>query len=434
MADRFVVAAIGAHRATWFRDLPRWATAGTLPIDVLPCVSRAELESHLESGRKLSVVMISASSSVLDHDLLGAATRRGAVVFVVDDLDGARSLHGLDVARVLPATFGRDDLLAALEMFCVDAIADVARGAAAPVALHPAPLIAVTGTGGAGTSTMACALSQGLVMRATTGTAATLSTTLTRGGVVLLDAALHAEQAMLHGTPDVVPGLPELIDAHRVGQPSATETTALTYRIDGRGYHLLLGLRRHRDWATLRPRSTHGAITGLRHSFGIVVADVDADVESEALTGSADIEDRNVLSRTILGDADAVVVCATAGMKGVHALCRTIDELIAFGVPVRAIQPLINHTPRQARARVELRAAIARLAADSVGRTSDLRAPVFVPSRRAIETAHRDAVALPAAIAMTICDAVLDVLAEPIERSHEPMLIVPGTLGLAESA
>jgi hypothetical protein len=431
VAERFVIAAIGGHRAPWFRELPRLATAGALPIDVLPCVSRAELESHLASGRKLSVVMLSASSTVLDRDLLDSAARRGAAVFVVDDLDAARSLAGLDVARVLPAAFGREELLDALETFCAAPNRDSTRSAAEPAALHPAPIVAVTGTGGAGASTIACALSQGLA-----ATAAGLGANAPTGrtGVLLLDAALHAEQAMLHGTPDVVPGLPELIDAHRIGQPGAAETTSLTYSIDGRGYQLMLGLRRHRDWATLRPRSTQSAIAGLRNTFDWIVADVDPDVESEAVTGSADVEDRNLLSRAILGEAGAVVVCAVAGMKGAHAMCRTIDDLIAFGVPVRSIQPLVNHAPRQPRARAELTAAITRLAAQSVGRSSDLRPPVFIPSRRSIETAHRDATRLPASLASAVVDAVADVLALDIVRRDGPIMIVPGTLGLAESA
>ncbi|MGD9793970.1 MAG: hypothetical protein AB7V43_10850 [Acidimicrobiia bacterium] len=431
MAERFVIATIGGHRAPWFRELPRLATAGALPIDVLPCVSRAELESHIASGRKLSAVMISASSSVLDRDLLDNTARRGTAVFVVDDLDAARSLAGLDVARVLPVAFGREELLDALETFCAAPTSEAARAGAEPIALHPSPIIAVTGTGGAGASTIACALSQGLAARATDIRA---NAPTGRAGVLLLDAALHAEQAMLHGTPDVVPGLPELIDAHRVGQPGAAETTSLTYCIDGRGYQLMLGLRRHRDWATLRPRSTQSAITGLRNTYDWIVADVDPDVESEAVTGSADVEDRNLLSRSILGEADVVVVCAVASMKGVHALCRTVDDLIAFGVPVRSIQPIVNHSPRHPRARAELAAAVTRLAAQSVGRSSDLRMPVFVPTRRGIETAHRDATRLPVSLASTVVEAVVGVLAEDITRHDEPMMIVPGTLGLADSA
>ena len=51
------------------------------------------------------------------------------------------------------------------------------------------------------------------------------------------------------------------------------------------GYHLLLGLRRHRDWTAVRPHAFAAGLDGLRRAFRVVVADVDADLEGERTTG-----------------------------------------------------------------------------------------------------------------------------------------------------
>ena len=77
--------------------------------------------------------------------------------------------------------------------------------------------------------------------------------------VLLADLNLDADQAALHDARDVVPGVAELVDAHRGGQPSADEIRTLTFRVPSRSYHLLLGLRRHRDWTVLRPRAFEAA-------------------------------------------------------------------------------------------------------------------------------------------------------------------------------
>src|SRR3546814_12658529 len=65
--------------------------------------------------------------------------------------------------------------------------------------------------------------------------------------ICLADLALDAEQAMLHAARDVVPGVAELVEAHRSGSPGPHEVRDLTWEVGERGYRLLLGLRRHRS-------------------------------------------------------------------------------------------------------------------------------------------------------------------------------------------
>ena len=111
----------------------------------------------------------------------------------------------------------------------------------------PRPARGGHGTGGTGRSTVAAAVAQGLA-----------SDPRNLDLVCLADLALHAEQAMLHGAADVVPGLLELVEAHRSGAPSIDEVRSLTWHVAERDYHLLLGLRRHRDWTAV-------AAAGVRH-------------------------------------------------------------------------------------------------------------------------------------------------------------------------
>src|SRR3546814_2814274 len=69
---------------------------------------------------------------------------------------------------------------------------------------------------------------------------------------------------MLHAARDVVPGVAELVEAHRSGSPGPHEVRDLTWEVGARGYRLLLGLRRHRDWTAIRPRAFDAALDGLR--------------------------------------------------------------------------------------------------------------------------------------------------------------------------
>src|SRR5690606_26134881 len=129
-----------------------------------------------------------------------------------------------------------------------------------------------------------------------------------RGLVVLADLALRAQQALLHDAGDVVPGLLELYEGHRRAALGADQVRATCFAVPERGYDLLLGLRRHRDWTVLRAGPLDAALEGLRRTYRLVVADVDADVEGEAETRSLDVEERNLLARTTLAGADLVLL------------------------------------------------------------------------------------------------------------------------------
>jgi hypothetical protein len=253
------------------------------------------------------------------------------------------------------------------------------------------------------------------------------------GLVVLADLALDADQALLHDAGDVVPGVQELVDAHRAGTPASDEVRSLTFDVPDRGYALLLGLRRHRDWTALRPRAVDAAIDGLRRAYRVVVADVDPDVEGEEQCGSVEVEDRNVLARTAAAHAGVVLAVGLPGTKGVHSLLRVLDGLFDLGVDPQRIVPVLNRAPRSPRQRAELTRALAGLLADRHG-GGRLPSPVFVPERRRLEDAVRDGHRLPPALCAPLGAAIAALLEHPAvgtsaSPAPEPVAVVPGSLG-----
>ena len=361
-------------RSPWFREVARWATSAMLPVEFVKAMSVEEVRVRLRSGRGYSALLVDDSLAGLDRDLVELARESGCAVVVVESGRARRAWAELGASAVLPSTFGREELLQTLAQVAT-AIARSTATAAVHTEEPPRDgyrgrLVAVTGSSGTGRSTVAAAIAQGLA-----GDPRNLDL------VCLADLALHAEQAMLHGAADVVPGVVELVEAHRAGTPATDEVRRLTWLVTDRGYHLLLGLRRHRDWTTIRPRAFAAGLDGLRRAFRVVVADVDADLEGERATGSIDVEERNTMARATTLAADLVVVVGLPGMKGLHSFLGRIRDLLAHGVPAAQLLPVVNRAPKGPRARAELTAAFGELLGRQERRTG--RAQPAVPRRSA---------------------------------------------------
>ena len=426
-ASRYRVLGLAHPRSGWFREVSRWSTHAALPVEFVKCVAVEELRARLESGPACSAVLVDGGLSGVDRDLVDLARQAGAAVLVVDD--GRRRVDwtalGADV--VLPERFDRAMLLSAL-LARAPAIEgpDVEPGyrLAPPPAGWRGRLVAVTGAGGAGSSTVAMALAQGL------GT-----TSRHHGLVVLADLALHADLALLHDAGDVVPGLQELVEAHRTATPSVEAVRAHAFAVDERGYDLLLGLRRHRDWPVLRPRAVQAAIDGLLRSYRLVVADLDADVEGDDEVGSVDVEERNVLARTALARADLVVVVSRPGLAALRRLVLTLDELHRFGVGADRLLPVVTYAPRRGRARAEITDAVARLTEGlDPELAGGLPGPVFVGERRGLDELHRAARPLPHSLVAPLTELVEGLLDRaPLVpagvTSLEPVPVAAGSLG-----
>lgn len=427
--ERFVVLGLAPVRSAWFRDLSHWATSAMVPIEFVKAMSIEEVRVRLRSGRGFSALLIDDSTPGLDRDLVDLALSAGCAVVSVDGGIGARGRTDLGASAHLPQTFARDDLLQALRQVAAPLasssaeLTDTSAIGAMPNG-YRGRLVAVTGPGGTGASTIAMALAQGL---ATDPRNADL--------VCLADLALHADLALLHDAGDVVPGILELVEAHRTGTPTIDAVRGLTWRVDARRYHLLLGLSRHRDWTSLRPRALGAAVDSLRRGFRVVVADIDADLEGERSTGSLDVEERNAMARTVADNATVVAVVGAPGMQGVHSLLRVTRDLLDHGVPGGRILPIMNRSPRSPRARAEVARAFGELLAAGAGLDHGVPTPVHVVQRRHLDEVLRDGARFHDPWFAPVCGPVLALLDrfddDPGDPGPtiEPVAVVPGSLG-----
>ncbi|MHB1534011.1 MAG: hypothetical protein ACYC1D_05250 [Acidimicrobiales bacterium] len=420
MPDRYVLLGLAQARSGWFRDVSQWATSASIAAEFVKCLSAAEVRSRLASGRSHSALLIDGSLPAFDRDLVATASAAATAVIAVHDGRGPRwSASDLGVAAVLPPDFDRESLLEVLDRHA----RRIGRGDHLPPALQDhAPttwmgqLIAVCGPGGTGASTMAIGVAQALAADPRYGRQ-----------VLLADLARRGEQAMIHDTGELGPGIQEVVEAHRIGRPTPDEIRQATFEIPRRGYRLLVGMRQPENWSVLRPNAIDACIEGLRRAFQVVVADVTGDVEGEAQGGSLDVEERNHLARTVVLHADSVLAIGTGGVKGVHSLAWLLRSLVTVGVdPIRMVA-VINRSPRTPRARAELARALAALSEGS----SATAVPLFVPERK-IEDALRDGLALPDPVVTPLAGAVRTHLqrhGDAPAPGTTPVPITPGSLG-----
>ncbi|MEO8695144.1 MAG: hypothetical protein ABI658_16570 [Acidimicrobiales bacterium] len=416
--ERFVVLGLAHVRSTWFREVGRWSTNAAAPIDFIKCVSAEELLSVLDSGRAISAILIDSGLPAIDRDLVERARTIGAGVIVVDDGRVRRNWQELGVEALLAADFDRDDLLDALETHStpIRAAEHALLGDVPGGDVWRGHLVAVTGAGGVGTSTVAMAIAQGVARDPRN-----------RGLVALVDLALDADQALLHDAGDVAPGLQELVEAHRAGTPPVHDVHDFLFDDERRGYSLLVGLRRHRDWTVIRPKAFAAALFNLQRAFRFVVADIEGDLEGEEGTGSLDVEERNLLARHSATRADVVVIVGSCSIKGIRALARTTHELRALGVEPRRMITVVNRAPRNPRLRADISRTIAELADEPT-----LANPIFLSERKRIDQCLRDSTPLPDAVCASIARAVAHTL-DHTSRNHtpeaEPTLVRPGSFG-----
>lgn len=419
-AQRYVVLGLARVGAPWFSDVARWSTSAALPVEFVKAISADEARVRLESGRAFSALLVDESVVGFDRELLATADDHGCAVLVVSA--GGPGVSLVPPAHLLPRDLTRDDLLRSLAQVCspIDRRVEPTRAGEPGPAGARGQLVAVTGSGGTGASTIAMGLAQLLA-----------ADPRRSEQVCLADCCLVADQGTLHGAPDVVPSVLELSEAHRLGRPGADDVRSHTWRVADRAYHLLLGLRQRRDWTSLRSRSFDAALASLRSSYALVVADVDDDVDGERSTGSVDLEERNAMARTVLAEADVVVVVGLPDTIGVHHLLRVTRDVLALGVAPRRILPVFNRSSAGRRARSQL--------AHSFGQLLDLSdapavaAPMHVATKRGVDLAIRDGRPLP--------DGWLENLSATVDgllglgqstspgRGRQLVAVTPGELG-----
>ncbi len=432
MKDRFVVLGVAPVRREWFSQVSRWANEAALPIEFIKCISTSEVISRLESGRPFSAVIVDASANGVDRDLLDLATSVGCSPIIIDHGLVDRDWADLGAKAVLPETFDRGDLLLALEDHASaigrDEQATSQPAEAAASFQNLGKVITVTGSGGVGTSTVAMALAQGLAGNDSSQP------------VVLADMALRANQAMLHDTRDVIPGLLEFVESHRLGVPNEAESIRSVFTFPERGYDLLLGLRHERDWLSVPARALSASWTTLMGRYQTTVCDITGEFDGMEETGSTDIEDRNRLARMAARQGDLVLVVGHPGAWGLHHLIRTILSLTEIGVDAARIVPVINHAPRNPRAKAEITAAITELLSQRLSASNSTNPPTFIPYRKSLDASLGAGEALPSAITSPVSSAVkvfLDLQGptapirtpDDIADLGEPVAVTPGSLG-----
>jgi hypothetical protein len=420
--ERFVVLGLASARSTWFDAVSQWTTSAAIAAEFIKCVSGEEVRARLASGRRHSALLVDRSSPALDRDLVDVCRTLGTAVIVVSDGRHPPVPADLGVAGSLATPFGPAELLDALAQHA----APVSPGTVlppllednGPASMWQAPLMTVTGPGGTGASTVAIALASGLGR----------DPRFARR-VLLADLARRADQAMLHDSAELGPGIQELVEAHRLRRPGADEIAHLTFDVPGRGYSLLLGLRAPEAWASMRPRAVDAALTGLRRTFQVVVADLTGDFEGEAEGGSVDVEDRNHMARSAARQATINVVVATPGLKGISSLALLIRQMVKIGVDPQRIIAVVNCSPRHPRARAESSRALASLL-QATGTNLALAGPVHLPQRR-IDDVLRDGTAFPNALSDPITravQAVCDRLADSAPPETGPVRVEQGSL------
>lgn len=423
--DRFVVLGLGHVRSAWFRDVAQWSNTAAVPAEFIKCVSAEELRSRLGSGRPISAVLLDASLPATDRDLIDAARHFKAAVLVVNDGRVDRDWLDLGATAVVPAALTPRVLLEAL----VQHAKPVRHAQATPpiTAAHVTPtppwsgqLVAVTGSGGTGSSIVSMALSQALA-----------SDPRYSDLVLLADFALNADQAVLHDARETIPGVQELTEAFRSGSPSTKEVAKMVFTTDRGNYHLLLGLRRHKDWSGIRKRAFAASLESLLGAYRFVVADVDSDVEGEDQTGRPDIDERNLMARTTLDRADVVLVVGEPSVKGMHALTRTLGRLLSFGVSADSVITVVNRAPRRHKQRVELSRWFDQLIDTDL---RDLAPPLFVSNMANVDrsillgTPLAAAMGKPLALAVRRCVLESNAPATSPAKAH-PQKVAPGSLG-----
>jgi hypothetical protein len=293
-------------------------------------VSAEELRSLVHSA-SISLAIVEAGMPGVDRTLAADVRQAGAALAVVESPAVGPAIDRLEADAVLPVDFDTDALAAVLHAHARRRRR--AEPAAEPPSAPAGRLVAVTGTPGAGASTIAQALATHLAAS---------------GPTLLADLALDADQHVRHGIAPGHDGVFELAEALRHAPPA--EITPPLAR--PAAYDLLCGLRRRQEWVVLSDTVVGQLVDLLRTARDQVVADVDAELDGRAETGSVDVEERNGLARTVVDQAAVVVVVGRWSTTGVPRLVRLLGDLERHGLPRDRLRPLLNGAPRGAARRV----------------------------------------------------------------------------------
>ncbi|MGI9602742.1 MAG: hypothetical protein ACR2QE_12715, partial [Acidimicrobiales bacterium] len=223
MSERYVLIGLAGPRSEWFGRVSRWATEAVVAADFVKTMSVEELRARLETGRVYSAALLDAGIAAVDRDLLDSARAAGCATVVVLDPRVERDWESLGATATLDPDFDRDALIRVLVTHTRPVRRTEAGNVSAVEVETPrwqAPVIAVTGAAGTGRSTVAMAVAQGLASHSR------------HQPLALADFALEADLAILLDTGDVVPGVQELVESHRLGAPPPEAVRQLLFPVE----------------------------------------------------------------------------------------------------------------------------------------------------------------------------------------------------------
>jgi hypothetical protein len=356
-------------------------------VDTTTCVSAEELLALVASA-PIGFAIVEAGLPGVDRTLSAEVHRAGAALAVVEGPALRSAVEGLEADVVLAPDFDADDLAAALQAHARSRTRTTTGPSGATLDDgDQGELVAVLGTGGSGTSTMAQALATALA---------------SRGPTLLADLALDADPHVRHGVVPGHDGVFELAEALRHASPAAVEPP-LAAQADG--YDLLCGLRRRQEWVALSGNLSEQLVEVLRRARGRVVAEVSAELDGRSETGSLDVEDRNGLARAVVSQAALVVVVGRGTTTGLPRLVRLLTEVERHGVDRRRLRPVVNDVPRSSARRVSAAHAVSALLDELAG--DGWPAPLTLPHDRRLESCLREARPLPSRL-VARCAAALE--------------------------
>jgi Mrp family chromosome partitioning ATPase len=373
---RHRVATVGRPGPAWPRAVARWGSGATLPLDATTCVSADELRA-LVVDAAVDLAIVEAGLPGVDRVLADDVRRTGTALAVVTTPTLTAAAERLDPDALLPADFGAQALAAVLQAHArTRARPRPTPGPGPGPASEESPeLVAVTGPGGTGASTVAQALA---AQRAGLGP------------VVLADLALEADQHLRHGVAPGHDGVFELAEALRHAPAAAI---AVPIAPQPAGYDLLCGLRRRQEWTILCGSVAEHVLASLLPRGGLIIADIDADLDGRVESGSLDLEERNGLARVVATRASTIVVVGRWSTTGVHRLARTLLDFEAHGIPRDRLLPVLNHAPKRRSGQSLARHTVRGLLEDLDG--GAWPSPICLAHDPGVERSVREAAPLP---------------------------------------
>ncbi|MEO2170307.1 MAG: hypothetical protein ABGY25_01230, partial [Acidimicrobiales bacterium] len=305
------------------------------------------------TGRPFSAVLVDHRTVGLDRELVRRASAAGCPVIVVGGADdpGRLASLGATAHMVDPPNLQDLDGMLARHATPIGRIDDLRLGLRAedgPVG-WTGRMVAVTGPGGTGASTVARLLA-----------AALADDPRMYSSVLLVDACLEADQAHMHGITDSQVDLQAAARAHRNGDPVDSELRALTFVPAGHRHRLLPGIRQRRDWPTIGGPSLEAALGNLRDHHLATIVDVDPYVDLAPTHQPVGPTTPGEPARIVFGMADLVLVVGRAGSDSVRSLARVRANLADSGLPAERVMELpLTSSP-----------AVGRLASRRAGRAA----------------------------------------------------------------